>query len=97
MATTNLIVDVCRELDLIELHIGGGRLLANPIQNINGIRGTLNTVQATLQNISAEHDQYQNLLNNENRLVQDLRNEICDTRNQFLQSERLLEESRDQI
>src|ERR1051326_3520356 len=39
MATTNLIVNVCRELDLIELHIGGGRLLANSIQNINGIRG----------------------------------------------------------
>ena len=97
MATTNLIVDVCRELDLIELHIGGGRLLANPIQNINGIRGTLNTVRATLQNISAERDQYQNLLNNENRLVRDLRNEIRDTRNQFLRSERLLEESRDQI
>src|SRR3954452_5121171 len=92
MATTNLIVDVCRELDLIELHIGSERLLANPIQNINGIRGTLNTVRATLQNISAERDQYQNLLNNENRLVRDLRNEIRDTRNQFLRSERLLEE-----
>src|ERR1043166_7545238 len=97
MATTNLIVDVCRELDLLELHIGGGRLLANSIQNINGIRGMLNTVRATLQNISAERDQYQNLLNNENRLVRDLRNEIRDTRNQFLRSERLLEESRDQI
>src|SRR5437764_195972 len=73
------------------------RLLANPIQNINSIRSTLNTVWTTLQNISAERDQYQNLLNNENRLVRDLRNEIHDTRNQFLRSEWLLEESRDQI
>jgi chromosome segregation ATPase len=97
MAITNLIVDAGRELDLIELHIGDGRLLANPIQNINGIRGTLNTIRATLQNILAERNQYQNLLNNENRLVQDLRNEIRDTRNQCLRSEQLLEESRDQI
>jgi hypothetical protein len=38
--------------------------MQNPANVINGIRGSLNTIQVTLQNITAEHDQFQNLLHN---------------------------------
>ena len=44
---------------------------------INGIRSSLNTIQVTLQNITAKQDQYQNLLNETNEqewvLIQQLR------------------------
>jgi len=36
--------------------------MQNPANIINGIRGSLNTIQITLQNITTECDQYQNLL-----------------------------------
>ena len=47
-----------------------------------------------MQNITAERDQYQNILNDENRQVQDLRNQLGDSRNQNLCLQRLLDESR---
>ena len=46
-----------------------------------------------MQNITAERDQYQNILNDENRQVQDLRNQLGDSRNQNLRLQRLLDES----
>ena len=98
MATADLIVNVNRGLDQIENHIrGAGTPLTNPANIIDGIRGSLNTIRVTLQNITAERDQYQNLLNDENGRIEDLRNELRDTRNQFFRSERLLEESRAQM
>ncbi|PKC54171.1 hypothetical protein RhiirA1_477836 [Rhizophagus irregularis] len=68
----------------------------NPANVIDGIRGSLNTIRVTLQNITAERDQYQNILNDENRRVQDLRNQLGDSRNQNLRLQRLLDESRTQ-
>ena len=98
MATADLIINVNRGLDRIENHIrDAGTPLTNPANIIDGIRGSLNTIRVTLQNITAERDQYQNLLNDENGLIEDLRNELRDTRNQFFRSERLLEESRAQM
>src|SRR5436190_3917637 len=98
MATADLIVNVNRGLDRIENHIrGAGTPLTNPTNIIDGIRGSLNTIRVTLQNITAERNQYQNLLNDENGLIEDLRNELRDTRNQFFQSERLLKEFRAQM
>ena len=63
MTTTNLIANVNRGLKRIENHI---RSVDMPMQNhanvIDGIRGSLNTIRITLQNITTERDQYQNLL-----------------------------------
>ncbi|PKK56011.1 hypothetical protein RhiirC2_722134 [Rhizophagus irregularis] len=54
MATTNLITNVNRGLERIENHIRGvGTPMQNPANIIDGIR--------------AERDQYQNILNDENR------------------------------
>jgi len=68
-----------------------------PMQNlanvIDGIRGSLNTIRVTLQNITAERDQYQNLLNDTNRRVNDYRNQLNDSRNQNLRLQHLLDES----
>ncbi|CAG8494451.1 17353_t:CDS:2 [Cetraspora pellucida] len=44
--------------------------MQNPVNVIDSIRGSLNTIQVTLQNITAEHDQYQDLLNNTNRWIE---------------------------
>ena len=70
--------------------------MQNPANVIDGIRGSLNTIRITLQNITAERDQYQNLLNETNErervLIQQLRN----MRNENLRSQRLLDESRTQ-
>src|SRR6266487_3207369 len=67
MATANLIVNINRGLDRIENHIrGAGTPMQNPANVIDGIRGSLNTIRVTLQNITAERDQYQNLLNETN-------------------------------
>ena len=94
MATTNLIANINRGLDRIENHIKGvGTPMQNPANVIDGIRGSLNTIRVTLQNIMAERDQYQNILNDENRRVQDFRNQLGDSRNQNLCLQRLLDES----
>ncbi|CAB5296131.1 unnamed protein product [Rhizophagus irregularis] len=94
MATTNLIANVNRGLDRIEKHIRGvGTPMQNPTNIIDGIRGSLNTIWVTLQNITAERDQYQNLLNDTNRRVNNYRNELNDSRHQNLQLQRLLDES----
>ena len=94
MATTDLIVNVNRGLDRIENHIRGvGTPIQNPTNVIDGIRGSLNTIRAILQNVTAERDQYQDLLNDENKQIQDLRQQLSDTRNQNLRFQRLLDES----
>ena len=62
---TNIIANINRGLDWIENHIKEvDTLMQNPANVIDDIRGLLNTIQITLQNITAEHDQYQNLLHN---------------------------------
>src|SRR6185437_12953703 len=95
MATTNLIANVNRGLDRIENHIRGvGTPMQNPANVIDGIRGLLNTIQVTLQNITAERDQYQNILNDTNNRERDLGNQLRDSRNQNLRLQRLLDESR---
>ena len=59
MATTNLIANVNRGLNQIENHIRGvGMSMQNPANIIDGIRSSLNTIWITLQNITAERDQY---------------------------------------
>ncbi|RIA80162.1 hypothetical protein C1645_839203 [Glomus cerebriforme] len=64
MVTTNLIANVNRGLERIENHIRDvGMPMQNPANVIDGIRGLLNTIRVTLQNITTERDQYQNLLN----------------------------------
>jgi len=94
MATADLIGNINRGLNQIEDHIGGvSAPMQNPANVLDGIRGLLNTIRVTLQNIMAERDQYQNILNNENRQVQDLRNQLGDSRNQNLRLQRLLDES----
>ena len=85
MATADLIVNVNRGLDRIENHIrGAGTSIQNPTNVIDGIRGSLNNVRVTLQNITTEWDQFQNLLNETNErervLIQqlrDMRNKSC--------------------
>jgi len=79
MATADLIGNINRGLDQIENHIrGAGTLLPNPINILDGIRGSLNTIRVTLQNVTTERDQYQNILNKTNErervLIQQLRN-----------------------
>ena len=63
MVITNLIANVNRRLEQIENHIRGiGMPMQNSANVIDGIRGSLNTIRVTLQNITTECDQYQNLL-----------------------------------
>ncbi|RGB32868.1 hypothetical protein C1646_762394 [Rhizophagus diaphanus] len=47
-------------------------------------------LQQNLNNITAERDQYQNLLNAENRLVRDLRHQLNEARAQTLRTDRML-------
>ncbi|CAB5367327.1 unnamed protein product [Rhizophagus irregularis] len=95
MATTNLIANINRGLDRIENHIRGvGMPMQNPANVIDGIRGSLNTIRVTLQNITAERDQYQNLLHDSIQRVDNLRNQYTDSGNQNLRLQRLLDESR---
>src|ERR1051325_341513 len=55
MATADLIGNINRGLNRIENHIGGvGTPMQNPANVIDGIRGSLNTIRATLQNITTE-------------------------------------------
>ena len=97
MATANLIVNINRGLDRIENHIrGAGTPMQNPTNVIDGIRGSLNTIWVTLQNITAERDQYQNLLNETNERERVLIQQLRDMRNENLRSQRLLDESRTQ-
>ena len=97
MATTNLIANVNRGLERIENHIRGvGTPMQNPANVIDGIRGSLNTIRVTLQNITAERDQYQNLLHDSIQRVDHLRNLFNDSGNQNLRLQRLLDESRTQ-
>src|SRR5437764_14410643 len=93
MATTNLIANVNRGLDRIENHIRGvGTPMQNPANVIDGIRGSLNTIRVTLQNITAERDQYQNLLHDSIQRVDNLRNQFTDSENQNLRLQHLLDE-----
>src|SRR3954452_23558299 len=95
MTTANLITNINRGLDRIENHIReAGTPLQNPFNILDGIRGSLNTIRATLQNITAERDQYQNILNNTNNRERDLRNQLGDSTNPSLRLQRLLDESR---
>jgi hypothetical protein len=98
MATANLIGNINRGLNRIENHIRGvGTPLQNPFNILDGVRGSLNTIWATLQSITAERDQYQNVINEENGRVQDLRGQLADTRNINLRLQRQLDESRIQV
>src|SRR5205809_104038 len=98
MATTNLIANINRRLDRIENHIRGtGIPMQNPANVIDGIRGSLNTIRVTLQNITTERNQYQNLLNETNEQERVLIQQLRDMRNENLRSQRLLDESRAQV
>src|SRR6266542_6293007 len=98
IATINLIANINRGLDRIENHIRGvGMPMQNPTNVIDGIRGSLNTIQVTLQNITAEHDQFQNLLYDSIQRVDNLRNQFTDSENQNLWLQCLLDESRVQV
>ena len=68
--------------------------MQNPANVIDGIRGSLNTIRVTLQNITAERDQFQNLLHDSIQRVDNLRNQFTDSGNQNLRLQRLLDESR---
>ena len=70
--------------------------MQNPANVIDGIRGSLNTIRVTLQNITAERDQYQNLLNETNERERVLIQQLRDMRNENLRSQQLLDESRTQ-
>src|SRR6266542_3850648 len=98
MATTNLITNINRGLDRIENHI---RKANTPMQNsanvIDSIRSSLNTIRVTLQNITAERDQYQNLLYDSIQRIDNLRNQFTDSENQNLRLQCLLDESRVQV
>jgi len=95
MATTNLMANVNRGLERIENHIRGvGTPMQNPANVIDGIRGLLNTIRVTLQNITTERDQYQNLLHDSIQRVDNLRNQFTDSGNQNLRLQHLLDESR---
>src|SRR6266496_3245625 len=97
MATSNLIVNINRGLDRIENYIRGASTpMQNPANVIDSIRGSLNTIRVTLQNISTECDQYQNLLHNSIQRVDNLRNQLNDSGNQNLRLQRWLDESRPQ-
>jgi hypothetical protein len=97
MATADLIGNINKGLNQIEDHIGGvGISIQNPTNVLDGIRGLLNTIRVTLQNITAERDQYQDILNDTNNQEQDFRNQLRDNRNQNLQLQHLLDESRTQ-
>jgi hypothetical protein len=97
MATADLIGNINRGLNWIEDHIGGvGIPIQNPTNVLDGIRGSLNTIRVTLQNITAERDQYQDILNDTNNREQDLRNQLRNNRNQNLRLQHLLDESRTQ-
>ncbi len=71
--------------------------MQNPANVIDGIRGSLNTIRVTLQNITAEHDQFQNLLHDSIQRVDNLRNQFTDSGNQNLRLQHLLDESRVQV
>ncbi len=59
MTKINLIRNINRGLNWIENYIRGiSILLQNPFNILNSIKGSLNTIWITLQNIIAEHDQY---------------------------------------
>ncbi|CAB4415961.1 unnamed protein product [Rhizophagus irregularis] len=97
MATADLIGNINRGLDQIENHIrGAGTLLPNPINILDGIRSSLNTIQVTLQNATTERDQYQNILNETNEWERVLIQQLRDMRNENLRFQRLLDESRAQ-
>src|SRR6266498_960494 len=97
MTTANLIININRGLDRIENHIrGAGMPMQNPANIIDDIRGLLNTIRVTLQNITTERDQYQNLLHDSIQRVDNLRNQLNDSGNQNLRLQRLLDESRTQ-
>ena len=95
MATTNLIINVNRGLERIENHIRGvGTPMQNPANVIDGIRGLLNTIRVTLQNITTERDQYQNLLHDSIQRVDNLRNQFTNSGNQNLRLQRMNPEFR---
>jgi chromosome segregation ATPase len=97
MATADLIGNINRGLDRIENHIrGAGSPLQKPINILDGIRGSLNTIRVTLQNITTERDQYQNILNETNERERVLIQQLRDMRNENLWFQRLLDESRAQ-
>ena len=98
MATADLIGNINRGLDRIENHIrGAGTLLPNPINILDGIRGSLNTIRVTLQNATTERNQYQNILNETNEREQVLIQQLRDMRNENLRFQRLLDDSRAQV
>ncbi|CAB4491033.1 unnamed protein product [Rhizophagus irregularis] len=97
MATADLIGNINRGLDRIENHIrGAGTLLPNPINILDGIRGSLNTIWVTLQNATTERDHYQNILNKTNEREQVLIQQLRNMRNENLRFQQLLDESRAQ-
>ena len=76
MAMTNLIANVNRGLERIKNHIRDiGTPMQNPANVIDGIKGSLNTIRITLQTITTECDQYQNLLYDSIQRVDNLRNQ----------------------
>ena len=59
--------------------------MQNSANIIDGIKDSLNTIRVTLQNITAERDQFQNLLHDSIQQVDNLRNQFTNSKNQNLQ------------
>src|SRR6266542_1842797 len=57
---------------------------------LQGIVQENRNLQQNIANITAERNQYQNLLNAENRQVRDLRHQLNDARAQVLRTDRML-------
>ena len=98
MIMTNLIANINRGLNRIENHIRRvNMLMQNSANVIDSIRDTLNIIQVTLQNITAKHNQFQNLLYDSIQRVDNLRNQFTDSENQNLWLQCLLDKSQVQV
>ncbi|RIA80618.1 hypothetical protein C1645_838370 [Glomus cerebriforme] len=76
-----------------EIKMGVDTPMQNPTNIIDSISSLLNTIRVTLQNITAERNQYQNLLNKTNKWKWVLIQQLRDMRNENLRSQQLLDES----
>src|SRR6266498_1029497 len=89
MALPGMIRDVATALDRIENYLGGDTTV-NPINTLNGIRITLTTVRGHMDRVANDALHYQGLLNTAHGRINNLMNELANTRNDCIRRNRLL-------
>jgi hypothetical protein len=90
MALPDILINIGTVLDQVENYIDGVDTTFNPKNTLNGIRISITTVRGHMQRVANEARQNRDLLYRANRRINNLMNDIGNTRDDLLRREQMM-------